>query len=328
MASFLTSINITKILPYLHAIITLIVITLVVIVRGTNTRPTPVAVDQSQLNEIIDGIPAVQCNGYEYLLMHAARVNETALERAGVVIPYDKLTRSPGNFRGHPITIQGHLWRLYELPTNDTVDLKHLYEAWIVSDEKQFYRVVCSQLPANLQPGDKLRNVQVTGYFLGIEGHEFVTFLENESIFAPTLLSRRIVVTGEATLPPNIRANLTLPLLRIPKKEVDFVVPDIKVGLHSDKFGKLIQLTLGGMNIGNDDVAFERLNAQILKIIVRPGNPLTKDIGVMIDADFECDYKFVAKAVASCAGGEDPETKEQIPYIKNIKFWVPRDPKK
>ena len=324
MASYLTSINITRILPYLHAIITLIVITSVLIVRGTKTSPTPVAVDQSQLNEIIDGIPAVQCKGYEYLLMHAARVNETALERAGVVIPYDKLTRSPGNFRGQPITIQGLLWRLYELPTNDTVDFKHLYEAWIVSDEEQFYRVVCSQLPANLQLGDKLRNVHVTGYFFGIEGHESWYDIGIDSIFAPTLLSRRIVVKGEATLPPNIRVNLTLPL---PKKEVDVVLPDIKVGLESDKSGKLTRLTLGGNNLGNDDAAFVRLNAEILMIIGRPGNPLTKDIGVMIDVDFECDYKFVAKAVASCAGGRDPETNAQIQYIKNIKFWVPRDPK-
>ncbi|MEI8382001.1 MAG: hypothetical protein WCJ09_17860 [Planctomycetota bacterium] len=316
---------------HMLSISALILIALAVIGCGTNTSPTPVAVDQSQLNEIIDGIPAVQCKGYEYLLMHAARVNETALERAGVVIPYAKLTRSPKDYRGQPITIQGLLWRLYELPTNGTVDFKHLYEAWIVSDEEQFYRVVCSQLPANLQLGDKLRNVHVTGYFLGIEGHESCYDIgidsyriETCSIFAPTLLSRRIVVTGEATLPPNIRVNLTLPL---PKKEVDVVLPDIKVGLQSDKSGKLIQLTLGGNNLGNDDAAFARLNAEILKIIGRPGNPLTKDIGVAIDVDFECDYKFVAKAVASCAGREHPETKQQIPYIKNIKFWVPRDPK-
>jgi len=308
-------------------VLTIIVLTVTGCERSSSQ--VPVQVDQSQLNEIIDGVPAFQCKGYDYLLMYAARVNETALRRAGVVIPFDKLTRSPASFRGQPITIQGLLWRLYELPANGPGDFKHLYEAWIVSDEEEFYRVVCLQLPANLQPGDKLRNVQVTGFFWGIECHETYYDVpgEMESIFAPTLLSRSVVVTGEATLPPNIRPHLTLPLLQIPKKEVDVIIPDIKVGLQSDKSGELIQLTLGAYQLGNDDVAFERLNAGIAKIIGRPGNPLAKDIWVTINADFECNQKFVAKAVASCAGGVDPETKEQIPYIKNIRFWVPRDPK-
>ena len=312
-------------------VLTIIVLTIAYAVTGCerSSSQVPVQVDQSQLNEIIDGVPAFQCKGYDYLLMHAARVNETALRRAGVVIPFDKLTRSPASFRGQPITIQGLLWRLYELPANGPGDIKPLYEAWIVSDEEEFYRVVCLQLPANLQPGDKLRNVQVTGFFWGIECHETYYDVpgEMESIFAPTLLSRSVVVTGEATLPPNIRPHLTLPLLQIPKKEVDVIIPDIKVGLQSDKSGELIQLTLGAYQLGNDDVAFERLNAGIAKIIGRPGNPLAKDIWVTINADFECNQKFVAKAVASCAGGVDPETKEQIPYIKNIRFWVPRDPK-
>lgn len=325
MASFLTSINITRILPYLHAIITLIVITSVLIVRGTKTSPTPVAVDQSQLNEIIDGIPAVQCKGYEYLLMHAARVNETALERAGVVIPYDKLTRSPGNLRGQPITIQGLLWRLYELPTNDTVDFKHLYEAWIVSDEQQAYRVVCSQLPPNLQPGAKMRNVRVTGYFLGLEEYETWDDWEWKSIVAPTLLSRGLIVNGNRAVPTDFRINYSTDN----RFRIDGCrLPDIKVGLESDTSGKLTNLTLGGNNLGNDDTAFARLNTEILRIIGRPGNPLTKDIWVVIDADFECEHKFVVKAVANCTYRQHPVTNPQIPYVQNIRFAVPRAPKK
>jgi hypothetical protein len=86
-------------------------------------------------------------------------------------------------------------------------------------------------------------------------------------------------------------------------------------------------LTLSGNNLGSDATAFKRLNTEILKIIGRPGNPLTKDIRVVIDADFECEYKFVVMAVASCEGRQHPETNQQIPYVQNFKFSLPRAPK-
>ena len=38
---------------------------------------------------------------------------------------------------------------------------------------------------------------------------------------------------------------------------------------------------------------------EILKIIGRPGNPATKNIEVELDADYECQYKYVVKAISS-----------------------------
>uniref|UniRef100_A0A7C2PBX0 Biopolymer transporter ExbD n=1 Tax=Schlesneria paludicola TaxID=360056 RepID=A0A7C2PBX0_9PLAN len=104
-------------------------------------------------------------------------------------------------------------------------------------------------------------------------------------------------------------------------------LPDIKVGLKSDANGNLTQLTLGQKNLGNDDAAFDRLNAEILKIIVRPGNPLTKDVEVEIAADYELHYKYVIRAVSKCTGRIDPQTKQMVRYIEKIKFAPPGKPR-
>ena len=107
----------------------------------------------------------------------------------------------------------------------------------------------------------------------------------------------------------------------------DVNLPDIKVGLRSDRDGNLTQLTLGQKNLGNDDAAFERLNQEILQIIGRPGNPLTKDIEVELDADFEVHYKYVVKAISRCTGRYDPQTQKIARYVEKIKFAPPHKPK-
>jgi len=112
-----------------------------------------------------------------------------------------------------------------------------------------------------------------------------------------------------------------------PKNEDDVNLPDIKVGLRSDAEGNLTQLTLGQKNLGNDDAAFDRLSGEILKIIVRPGNPLTKDIEVEIDADYELQYKYVIRAVSRCTGRLDQQTGQLVRYIEKIKFAPPHEPK-
>lgn len=104
-------------------------------------------------------------------------------------------------------------------------------------------------------------------------------------------------------------------------------LPDIKVGLLSDRDGNLTQLMLGSKNLGNDDMAFERLNKEILQIIGRPGNPLTKDIEVEIDADYETQYKYIVKAISKCTGRIDPVTKAVTRYVEKIKFAPPHKPK-
>ncbi len=111
------------------------------------------------------------------------------------------------------------------------------------------------------------------------------------------------------------------------KQPDDINIPPIKVGLRSDANGNLTQLTLGQKNLGNDDLAFDRLSAEVLKIIVRPGNPLTKDIEVEIDADYEVQYQYIIKAVSRCTGRLDPQTKQMVRYVEKVKFAPPRAPK-
>jgi len=104
-------------------------------------------------------------------------------------------------------------------------------------------------------------------------------------------------------------------------------IPDIKVSLRSDRDGNLTQLAIGGTNLGHDEAAFERLNSEILKLIGRPGNPLTRDVEVELDADFECQYKYIVKAVSRCTGRYDPQTKQIARYIERIRFAPPHAPK-
>ncbi|MEK6257751.1 MAG: biopolymer transporter ExbD [Planctomycetota bacterium] len=104
-------------------------------------------------------------------------------------------------------------------------------------------------------------------------------------------------------------------------------LPDIKVGLRSDRNGRLTQLTLGSKNLGNDDAAFDRLNREILQLIGRPGHPLTKDVEVEIDADYETHYRFVVKAISKCTGRMDPQTRQIARYVEKIKFAPPHKPK-
>ncbi|MEI8383672.1 MAG: biopolymer transporter ExbD [Planctomycetota bacterium] len=126
---------------------------------------------------------------------------------------------------------------------------------------------------------------------------------------------------------PEGNFNINLPVSAPSNAPSEINLPDIKVGLRSDRDGNLVQLTLGGNNLGNDNAAFERLNAEVLKIIGRPGNPLTKDIEVELDADFECQYKYVVKAISRCTGRFDQRTQAVTRYIEKIKFAPPHKPK-
>lgn len=128
-------------------------------------------------------------------------------------------------------------------------------------------------------------------------------------------------------LAPEKNFTVNMPIGVPQAARADRNLPEIKVALHSDRHGNLTQITLGSRNLGNDDAAFERLNKEILAIIGRPGNPLTKDIEVEIDADYETQYKYVVKAISKCAGRFDPETKQITRYIEKIKFAPPHQPK-
>ncbi len=126
---------------------------------------------------------------------------------------------------------------------------------------------------------------------------------------------------------PEGNFNINLPISAPANAAQDVNLPEIKVGLRSDRDGNLTQLTLGGNNLGNDNAAFDRLNKEILNVIGRPGNPLTKDVEVELDADFECQYKYVVKAISSCTGRLDRQTNQIARYIEKIKFAPPHKPK-
>ena len=105
----------------------------------------------------------------------------------------------------------------------------------------------------------------------------------------------------------------------------DINLPDIKVHLVAGPGGGLEGVMLGRRNLGNDDLAFERLNNEILKIIGKPGNPLTKEIEVEIKADYNLHYGFTVKAIGACTGRNDSKG-NLVRYIEKIKFAPPVTP--
>lgn len=129
-------------------------------------------------------------------------------------------------------------------------------------------------------------------------------------------------------LAPEGNFDVNLPITAPSTQQDDKVnIPPMKVGLRSDLNGNLTQLTFGGKNLGNDDAAFDRLSAEVLKVIVRPGNPLTKDIEVEIDADYEVQYQYIIRAISRCTGRLDQQTNQLVRYVEKIKFAPPHEPR-
>lgn len=104
-------------------------------------------------------------------------------------------------------------------------------------------------------------------------------------------------------------------------------LPEIKITMKSDAQGRLTQLLIGERSLGNGDAAFERLSGEILQIIGRPNNPLTKDTEVEIAADYDLHYSYVVRAISRCMGKMDPKTRKPIQYIEKIKFAPPARPR-
>ena len=104
------------------------------------------------------------------------------------------------------------------------------------------------------------------------------------------------------------------------------LLPDIKVRLRANEDGTLQQLSLGRSNLGSDARAFDRLNMEILKMIGRPGNPLTKDMEVEIEADYNLHYGNGIQAVGACTGRLDSRSKKIVRYVEKIKFAPPKRP--
>lgn len=288
--------------------------TLLLVGAAGCTQYSPVTFDKQKLAGVNDHARAIDQGPYRDLINHACCVSDRALEKAGTSVAYGELMNRPEKYRGEPISIEGVLWRLYALHDPEFIPLESEkttspFEAWIVDDEGQPYRVVLMKLPTDLKPGDKSRRCKVTGYFFMIEDcvcsapEEFGLDTGLRVVSVPTLLAQRIVSTssGRGDAEFDVRFSRDDPF------EADSWLPDIQVGLRTDIKGKFTQLTLGDRNLGRDDAAFRRLNREILTIIGRPGNPLTKEIAAVIDADENCTQADVARAVAACAGHIDDQ---------------------
>ena len=140
------------------------------------------------------GIRREEADAYYRLLDHAQKVAPGELEQAGSTdVLYINLMTEPQRFRGEPVTIQGDLWRLYQFEASpNEYGFGKLYEAWIFTADSANhpYRVVCTELPRGMQPGENLRKpVRVTGYFFKREGYETTGGMH----VAPTLLAHRLL---------------------------------------------------------------------------------------------------------------------------------------
>lgn len=155
-----------------------------------------VRIDKSYLDVVKDntlGITRDESEVFYWLLDHARRVSSSSLERAGNnEVQYINLMTEPDRFRGEPITIEGDLWRLYEFDAGkNDYGITRMYEGWVFTGDSgnHPYRVVCTNLPKGIVPGENLRKpVRITGYFFKREGYASAGGVH----VAPALIARRI----------------------------------------------------------------------------------------------------------------------------------------
>lgn len=102
------------------------------------------------------------------------------------------------------------------------------------------------------------------------------------------------------------------------------VLPDIKIRLRASQDSK-IHVNFGSRNLGTSPEVYKRLNLEMLKLIGRPGDPLTKELTVELDpgdvvgeADDDIQWSEVRKAILACSGRRD----DNIPvrYIERFRI--------
>jgi hypothetical protein len=152
------------------------------------------------------GIRHVEAEAYYRILARAASIPASELRAAAVPhVYYANLMSSPDEFRGRPITLVGELRRLRQIPVPKNVTgLDVLYEAWICTSDsgENPYRVVCSEIPAELKPQESARvTVKVTGYFFKREGYQTQDLRLH---VAPTLLAGKLSLYVSPNSPPPV----------------------------------------------------------------------------------------------------------------------------
>lgn len=95
----------------------------------------------------------------------------------------------------------------------------------------------------------------------------------------------------------------------------------LRVRMEADAQGRLASLRIGSRRLGNDEEAFSKLNAEVLRALGGvPGGPNAKDLEIEIDADANLHYAHVMQAVTACSGRFDERTQQVVRYVEKIRF--------
>lgn len=120
--------------------------------------------------------------------------------------------------------------------------------------------------------------------------------------------------------------NINMPLGKQAQESPDIPPPPIKVRLIANQDGSLSSLQMGQRQMGNDHLAFDRLNAEIGRIVGRRDNPFADELEVEIDADYNLHYRHVISAVSASTGYISPQTGKPVRFVDKVKFAPPRRP--
>jgi len=120
--------------------------------------------------------------------------------------------------------------------------------------------------------------------------------------------------------------DIHMPLGGAGKGAQDKTLPEIKIRLLASPDGSLAALQFGQRSLGNGDLAFDRLNEEIIRLVGRPGSPLAQETEVELDADYDLNYRYVIQAISAVSGRFDPASREIVRYVDKIKFAPPRKP--
>ncbi|GEM_PF-2923674 len=105
--------------------------------------------------------------------------------------------------------------------------------------------------------------------------------------------------------------------LEFPRPITGMTLPNIRVRLAATDEGAVAGVFLGMRNLGEAPEGYERLNREILKIIGRPGDPITRDLVVELDADDEVPWREVRAVLLACVGRQDKYGK-WVRYIEHL----------
>ncbi len=99
---------------------------------------------------------------------------------------------------------------------------------------------------------------------------------------------------------------------------------EYKVRLLADADGRLRDIQVGNVSMGNDAPAcFQRLNNDV-RAWAASGGAYSDDLEVELDADYNLHYGNIIKAVSACTGYVSGDRK--VKFLEKIKFAPPRRP--